>query len=325
MRGSEWGEQMAWLVVLQSVILGLSTVKIAHNLLPNGPKERTIRDILKRYNDGVQLVGRARAKRKDTILNLRDRLLIMQMVHDDPVLFLSEIQRGLLRIRGKAVSIATVCKTMKELGLTRQKIYTISARYCEWKLVLFWQKYQDCFTIEQLLFTDESGVKTFDVMRKFQYFWRGQRSPYRNIYIAGKTHTMIPVMSIHGVLDYSVFPVPKNSDVRGTNTAMFKRFVKNHILPHLQPFPLPHSVVRASIHFRPDVVDVIEQRGGKFFATAPYCPWDNPTEQLHSWIKSWLKRNHEVPSEVGVENAIRLAFASVPPNYAYNTIINCGY
>ena len=328
MRGSEWGEQIAWLVVMQHIILGYTVAEIAFNLLPNGPKERTIRDILKRYRDGVKLTDRDRARRRDKRLSPQDRLFLMDTVLENPVQFLEEIQRGIFLLRNKQVSVSTLCVTLKELGLTRQKIYTLSANYCEWKRVLFWQKYQDCYTIEQLIFTDESGVKTLDVMRRFQRFWRGQRSQTRSIFVSNKTHTMIPVMSIFGVLDYSVFRVPSNSDVRGTNTRMFKRFVTNFILPHLQPFPLPHSVLvmdRASIHFRPDVIDLIERRGAKIFATAPYCPWDNPTEQLHAWIKSWLKRHHEVPSEVGLDNAIRLAFQSVPENYAFNTIRNCGY
>ena len=127
MRGSEWGEQIAWLVVMQHIILGYTVVEIAFNLLPNGPKERTIRDILKRYRDGVKLTGRDRARRRDKRLSPQDRLFLMNTVLENPVQFLEEIQQGIFAVRGKQVSTSTLCVTLKELGLTRQKIYTLSA------------------------------------------------------------------------------------------------------------------------------------------------------------------------------------------------------
>jgi len=52
--------------------------------------------------------------------------------------------------------------------------------------------------------------------------------------------------------------------------------VQRHIVPQLRPWPQEHSVVvmdRASIHFRADIIELIERRGARVFACAPHCPW----------------------------------------------------
>jgi hypothetical protein len=66
----EWGEQTAWLVVSKSVLMGKTPGEIAVNLLPTGPKLRSIQCILKRFHDGMErLTGRDHKKRADTKLD----------------------------------------------------------------------------------------------------------------------------------------------------------------------------------------------------------------------------------------------------------------
>jgi hypothetical protein len=63
--------------------------------------------------------------------------------------------------------------------------------------------------------------------------------------------------------------------------------VQRHIVPQLRPYPQPHSVVvmdRASIHFRPDIIELIERRGARVFACAPHCPWVGLHPLSHSGV-----------------------------------------
>jgi len=158
MRGADWGEQMIWLVVLKHVVLDRPVRLIALDLLPTGPKERTIRDITAQYRSGQQLTGRSKKHRSDKDLAGERLQLFMRMVTNNPTKFLDELLRGFVEIEGKNISTALLCRTLKEVGLTRRKIYTLSANYCEWKRILFWRKYNALYSIEQLLFTDEIGV-----------------------------------------------------------------------------------------------------------------------------------------------------------------------
>lgn len=198
----------------------------------------------------------------------------------------------------------------------------------EWKRVLFWRQYNIMFTVEMLLFTDETGVNKDDAMRRYQRYWRGQRAEYRSVFVPGKRHNVIPLMSIFGVVGNKVLRAKRNVDPRGTNTKQFKRFVRQVVVPHLRPYPQAHSVVvmdRASIHFHPDIIELIERRGARVFGLAPYCPWDNPTEYLHAFIKAWLKRQQRWVERVGIFTAVQVAMNMLPPGYAVNTIRHCGY
>jgi len=74
---------------------------------------------------------------------------------------------------------------------------------------------------------------------------------------------------------------------------------------------------RASIHFSPDVIKLIARHGAHLFPSAPYCPLNHPTEYLHSWVKSWLKRNEVLVDQIG-QLALGRTFRSVLPLYALN-------
>jgi transposase len=91
---------------------------------------------------------------------------------------------------------------------------------------------------------------------------------------------------------------------------------------------MPHSVVvmdRCSIHFREDVRELIERTGAVILPLAPYCPWDNAVEYLHSYVKAWLQRHDRWVAEVGAEHGIDTAFRSLDDGYARRTIEHCGY
>ena len=128
---------------------------------------------------------------------------------------------------------------------------------------MYWVRYQNSFTIDMMLFTDESGLEQSDTVREFNWHWRGQRSTTRHIYVSGKRFTMIPLMSVYGVIAWDIIEPPDQMpgyhDVRGTDTDQFKLFLKKKVIPHMNPYPYPHSVLcmdRASIHGHPDIIEI---------------------------------------------------------------------
>ena len=330
-RGREWNAQVVQLVVMKHVRQRKTPVQIADELSPNGPKLRAVQLILHRWNARIQLTGRERAPRSDLALQGEDLRMFERVVLRNPVSFLGELAEGMqhLVFDGRRLSKTTVCRTLARLGLTRQRLYTISVNYVEWKRIMFWRRYQNMCTIDMLLFTDESGVAKSDVLRRYQWARRGRRPENRALYVCGRRYTMIPVMSIYGVVSYKILRAKRlQNDPRGTDTTQFKSFVRECIVPHLRPYPQPHSVVvmdRASIHFRPDVIELIERRGARVLPTAPYCPFDQPTEFLHAWVKQWIKIHMEWAESVGAMVAIDTAYQHLPFGYARRVIEHCGY
>ena len=56
-------------------------------------------------------------------LSESEQLALLQLCLDDPGIFLKEIQQELQHACGKCVSLATICRTVKQLGLSRRKLH----------------------------------------------------------------------------------------------------------------------------------------------------------------------------------------------------------
>lgn len=311
---------------------GKSAAEIARDLGTCGPTQSTISDIISRFENRQPLTGRGRERRRDRALQGDDLSLFRRTYMEDPVTFLEELQSGQfeMTVRGRKVSVPVLCITMRDAGIILHRLYTLAHQHCELKRVMFWRRYHNGYTIDMLMFTGESGVNKRDAkIRKFQRQWRGCRSPNSALDIEqGWTHTMIPVMSMYGVLDWKVLRAETDRDSKGTSAKHFKKFVRECIVPHLHPYPQAHSVVvmnRASIHFRPDIFELIERHGARVLPLVPYSTWDNAVEYLLEWVREWLERNDFFVGMVGGLRGVDTAFKMLPNGYARRVIEHCGY
>jgi hypothetical protein len=333
-RGREWGQQVVNIVIGKYWRYGQNCQLIAEHLAPSGPSERSVREILERFRNGVLSCGRPRKRRRDIALQGAEKMMFLRVVLNNPLSFLDEFASGIqyMLISRKKLSNATISNTLRDAGITRRKLFKISLYYFEWKRIMYWVRYQNSFTIDMMLFTDESGLEQSDTVREFNWHWRGQRSTTRHIYVSGKRFTMIPLMSVYGVIAWDIIEPPDQMpgyhDVRGTDTDQFKLFLKKKVIPHMNPYPYPHSVLcmdRASIHGHPDIIEMVHRIGARIAFTAAGASQDQPTEPLHGWTKAWVKRNMIWSEIVGVRRAIDTAYKCLPDYYARNVIEHCGY
>jgi hypothetical protein len=119
---AEWGEQTAWNVVAKSSLMGKTPAEIAEDMLPFGPKLRSIQGILKRFNDGMaRLTGRDRKKRSDSKLYgaQRDRL---GFTRSSSSCSCSSCSCSCSSSSSSSSSPASVCP--------RLRLYTVHARAC---------------------------------------------------------------------------------------------------------------------------------------------------------------------------------------------------
>ena len=65
-----------------------------------------------------------RQKRKECKITLALKVILVEMVMKDPVAFLDEMQKTTLNLMNLNCSLPTMCKTLQQLGLTRQKVCT---------------------------------------------------------------------------------------------------------------------------------------------------------------------------------------------------------
>ena len=253
-----------------------------------------------------------------------EQLTLLHLILENHGIYLYEIQQKLESLFGARVSTATICRTLRSMGCSRQVMRSVAIQRSDALRSRFMADIS-IYDPQMLVWLDETGCDRRNTLRKYGYSLRGIPVCDHRLLVRGRRYSAIPVMSLDGIHDVYV--------TEGTvNGEKFADFVRNCLLPVLKPFNYmnSHSVVimdNASIHHVQDVVDLIErQAGAKVCFLPPYSPDLNPAEGVFSQVKSLLKQNHNLFQVCEDPRAyLTLAFGMVTPEDCYGHIINCGY
>ena len=172
---------------------------------------------------------------------------------------------------------------------------------------------------------DETSCDRRHATRKYGYSIKGLPICDQRLLVRGMRYTAIPVISIDGIHDIFI--------AEGTmNGERFTKFVKDVLLPHLNPFNgiNPRFVVimdNASIHHVEKVIDTVEnQAGAKLLYLPPYSPDLNPTGGVFSQVKNIMKQNSKVFETCSTPRSLlAMTFSSVSTQDCLGHISNCGY
>ena len=99
---------------------------------------------------------------------------------------------------------------------------------------------------------------------------------------------MLPVLSLNGILHLEVVD-------NAVTSADFCQFIEG-LLPHMNEFPLPNSVLvinNMSIHKVDGIQEMVKDHGACLVYLPLYSPNFNPIELAFSTIKQWLCSNHD--------------------------------
>lgn len=111
---------------------------------------------------------------------------------------------------------------------------------------------------------------------------------------------------------------------------MFQDAFVKKILPCLNPYPLPNSIVildNARIHMYRELEEAIATRGALLFFLPPYSPQLNPIEVGFSLVKRWIEKNAHLAFHEAPELVLEVAFrkCSYKAQIAINLFSHCGY
>ena len=98
--------------------------------------------------------------------------LCCNLFFNNPGIYLSVVQEDLFDIISTWVDIATICRTAKKLGLTRQKMKKIAVRRSEVLRARFMVEIEE-FDPDMLVFIDETGCERRNLVRKYGCGVRG--------------------------------------------------------------------------------------------------------------------------------------------------------
>lgn len=161
-----------------------------------------------------------------------------------------------------------------------------------------WQAQYMEYTAEQFVFLDETLVNEATGWRHYAYAPVGQPGRYRADRTRGTSWSVLPAYTIDGYL-------PCTGIKEGWfNGEEYHRWLADELLPHLNAYPAPRSVIvmdNVASHCNPRIEELLRGRGCRVLYLPPYSPDYNPIELTFLVLKAWIRRYfHEIwPTFVG--------------------------
>lgn len=286
--------------------------------------ERSVRryvDLFYRTGDVLPQVSSHGPKK---LLGEYEQVVLLQLILSNPGIYLIELQTELSKKFGVLVSVPTICRTLRFMGCTRQSMHHVAIQRSDELRARFMAEIS-AFDPSMLIWLDETGCDRRHTIRKYGYSMRGLPLCDHRLLVRGTRYTAIPIVSMNGIHDVYLHQGTMNGD-------LFADFLRNHLLPLLQPFNWlnQRSVVildNASIHHVDEVYDlIVTQAGCKLCYLPPYSPDLNPAEGVFSQVKSIMKSNHQLFQVTSAPRAlIALAFSMVTTEDCIGHISNSGY
>ena len=134
--------------------------------------ERTVRRFVTLFQQTGDIKPKSHRHGPPKLLGDYEQLLLLRLILSHPGIYLHEIQAKLTAILGVTASPATICRTLKFMGCTRQVLQHIALQRDEEQRARFMAEVS-VYDPSMLLWIDESGCDRCHSMRKRAYAVRG--------------------------------------------------------------------------------------------------------------------------------------------------------
>ena len=215
---------------------------------------------------------------------------LIAIAEADPWLFLDEIAFTLGNRCGGKYTGKRCYIALKDAGYSLKNLRRVAAQRDERKRDLYWESvYLTVTFIDQLVFADETAKDTRTLWRRRGWGKSGVPVETRQFLIRGKHVSVLALYGIDGFIDF-------HFKEGGYKAEDFMAAVATSIIPHLQQWPLPRSVLvldNCNIHkkYLEQLQGMVSARGARLLFLAPYSPVDNPIEMAFSAFKACWRRN----------------------------------
>lgn len=176
---------------------------------------------------------------------------------------------------------------------------------------------------EQLLFLDETSKNGVDSMRRYAWSERGTKAIAQVPFKRGSRVSILAACDVRGFVAWET--------TRGTfSRKRFHRAFVRQIVRHLNPWPLPRSIVvldNARIHMYQELEEVVHRCGAILLYLPPYCPHLNPIEVMFGRLKQWLIRHANLVFPLHPEQVLKVAMRRCLScdDHGMNLFRHCGY
>lgn len=315
-----YSDDLRWRIVWHHHFMDVAAEEVAEVM------QVSVRTV-QRYTERFLVTGEVRKSLQRSgplpLLSEYEEFYIIHLSLIRPGIYLRELQQELLHHTGRLIDTSTICRAMKRLGMTRQRIRHIALQRSELKRAEFSAE-MNLFNTSMLIWIDEMGSDQRNALRKYGYGIRGQPPQDYSLKFRGKRYSSIGIMTTEGVEDVFITDESVNGDT-------FLYFVRKHLFPILQPFDgfNVKSVVvmdNAAIHHVDSVVSCINSAGALVRFLPPYSPDMNPIESVFSEVKQYLQANNLLfHTSISTCTILLMAFNSVSRENCSSYIEYAGY
>ncbi len=257
------------------------------------------------------------------VLSPYNEQIIIGLLFENPCLYLGEICQKIEHIAGLKVSTSTVCRIIQRHGFTRKKVQQVALQRCSEYRGDFMAEIQ-FFSVDQIVWLDETGCDNRDHIRNLGYAMRGIRPVCKRLLHRGQRISAVAAMCSEGVIALELGEGTYNGD-------RFLEFITGILIPEMLQFDgsSPRSVLvldNCSIHHTAPVLQLLNTAGILTMFLPPYSPDLNPAEELFSYVKYYLKQHDDILQAVrDPKPIIEAAFKSVFTEDCLGWIGHSGY
>lgn len=154
--------------------------------------ERTVQRYLALFHRTGDVKPKERKNGPPKLLGEVEQVILLRLIIQNPGIYLREIQEKLHLAYGMPVSAATICRTLKYMGCTRQRIRHVAIQQSESMRAKFMAEVS-IYDPAMLIWIDESGFDNRNCVRRFGYSLRGMRPVDHRLLVRGMRYSAIPV------------------------------------------------------------------------------------------------------------------------------------
>ena len=162
------------------------------------------------YNlDAYSHHTRGRCRKLDSI-NVR---VIKALLDQEPCLYMDELQEQLLTCRGINISVSTLLRTLRRIHFSKKGVSIRALERNDMDRAIYMNKFAELISDSAMvMFVDEAAQNKKNPTRKRGCSLTGRRCFQRRCFVRGKRCSILPVLTLDGIIAHNIIPGSVTSD-----------------------------------------------------------------------------------------------------------------
>ena len=321
-RRRAYGTDLRWRIVFQRFGMRLRYAKIARNLNVSTSTAYRICALFEATGE-VRPVSQHAHRPYLRRLDQQGQLHVVGLIIENPSLYLAEICQQVQEVFALDVTPSTVCRLLREYGMTCKKIRCIALQRCDTLRGAF-RAQCSALSVDKFVWIDGTGSDARVHARKYGYALRGLTPVSHRLHTRGQRINAIAAISSTGL-------VASELTTNTVDREIFYDFIRGTLIPQMMTFneSNPRSVAvmdNLSVHHVREVVEHFRQAGVVVLFLPAYSPDLNPMEEAFSFVKSYLRKHDDVLQVIPDPKVIiKAAFNAINAQHCKSWISHSGY